>query len=95
MNPLLPTDIMVFVAGISAIDARRFFVANLVGRMPLVALLTLVGANGFTITPAVIVGLSLVCVLMLVAWWYIIRERPGAVAGRRKQSPQGAVANTQ
>ena len=72
MNPLLPTDIMVFVAGLSAIDARRFFLANLVGRIPLVALLTLVGSNGFSITPAVIAGLTLLCVLMLVAWWYTI-----------------------
>ena len=81
MNPLLPTDIMVFVAGLSAIDARRFFVANLLGRMPLVALLTLVGSNGSSITPAVIVGLTVVCVLMLMAWWYIARERPEAAAG--------------
>jgi uncharacterized membrane protein YdjX (TVP38/TMEM64 family) len=93
MNPLLPTDIMVFVAGLSAIDGRRFFVANLVGRIPLVALLTLVGSNSFSITPAVIVGLTLVCILMLVAWWYIIRQRPGpeasssqAVADRAERS---------
>jgi uncharacterized membrane protein YdjX (TVP38/TMEM64 family) len=79
MNPLLPTDIMVFVAGLSAIKGRRFFVANLLGRMPLVVLLTLVGSNSFRITPAVIVGLSIVCVLLLVAWWYLIRERPEAV----------------
>jgi uncharacterized membrane protein YdjX (TVP38/TMEM64 family) len=73
MNPLLPTDIMVFVAGLSIIEGRRFFVANLLGRMPLVALLTLVGSNGFCITPAVIVGLAFVCVLLLAAWWYVER----------------------
>jgi uncharacterized membrane protein YdjX (TVP38/TMEM64 family) len=82
MNPLLPTDIMVFVAGLSAIGGRRFFVANLLGRMPLVALLTLVGSNGFRITPAVIIGVTFVCVLLLVAWWYIARERSDVVAGR-------------
>jgi uncharacterized membrane protein YdjX (TVP38/TMEM64 family) len=82
MNPLLPTDIMVFVAGLSAIDARRFFVANLLGRMPLVALLTLVGSSSFRITPAVIVGVTVACVLMLVAWWYLVRERSDIVAGR-------------
>jgi uncharacterized membrane protein YdjX (TVP38/TMEM64 family) len=95
MNPLLPTDIMVFVAGLSAIDARRFFVANLVGRIPLVALLTLVGSNGLSITPAVIVGLTVACGLMLVAWWYIIRERSETIAGRSKQLPQDVAANTQ
>jgi uncharacterized membrane protein YdjX (TVP38/TMEM64 family) len=81
-NPLLPTDIMVFVAGLSAIDARRFFAANLLGRMPLVALLTLVGSTGFSITPAVIVGLTVACVLMLGAWWHRIRERPDAETSR-------------
>jgi uncharacterized membrane protein YdjX (TVP38/TMEM64 family) len=80
VNPLLPTDIMVFVAGLSAIDGRRFFVANLLGRMPLVTLLTLVGSNGFSITPAVIVGLTFVCLLLLVVWWSLIRERPDAEA---------------
>jgi uncharacterized membrane protein YdjX (TVP38/TMEM64 family) len=40
MNPLLPTDIMVFVAGLGAIEGRRFFVANLLGRMPLEAVST-------------------------------------------------------
>jgi uncharacterized membrane protein YdjX (TVP38/TMEM64 family) len=95
MNPLLPTDIMVFVAGLSVIDARRFFVANLLGRMPLVALLTLVGSNGFSITPAVIVGLSFVCVIMLGVWWYMIRERPVAVAAEAANLPLAVVTNTQ
>jgi uncharacterized membrane protein YdjX (TVP38/TMEM64 family) len=89
MNPLLPTDIMVFVAGLSAIDARRFFVANLLGRMPLVAFLTLVGSNGVRITPAVIVGLTFACVFLLVAWWYYVRERPEAVGGGSDQSCTG------
>jgi uncharacterized membrane protein YdjX (TVP38/TMEM64 family) len=80
MNPLLPTDIMVFVAGLSAVEGRRFFVANLLGRMPLVCLLTLVGSSGFRIRPAVIAGLAVVCVLMLVVWWYLVRERPEAAA---------------
>lgn len=95
MNPLLPTDIMVFVAGLSVIDARRFFVASLLGRIPLVALLTLVGSNGFSITPAVIVGLSLVCVLMLGVWWYMIRERPDAVAAEAANLPLAVVTKTQ
>jgi uncharacterized membrane protein YdjX (TVP38/TMEM64 family) len=85
MNPLLPTDIMVFVAGLSAFDARRFFAASLLGRMPLVALLTLVGSHGFRITPAVIVGLTTACVLMLVAWWYLGWERPPTEGSQSSQ----------
>jgi len=74
--PPIPSDILIYVAGLSAIDGRRFFVANFFGRMPMIVLLSLVGANGFSITPAMIVGLTVIGVLMLVAWWYfIMRER--------------------
>jgi uncharacterized membrane protein YdjX (TVP38/TMEM64 family) len=95
MNPLLPTDIMVFVAGLSAIEGRRFFVANLLGRIPLVALLTLVGSNGFHITPAVIVGLTFVCLLLLAAWWYVAREHSDVVAVDATNLPLAVVTNTQ
>lgn len=95
MNPLLPTDIMVFAAGLSAIEGRRFFVANLLGRMPLVALLTLVGSHGFRVTPAVMVGLAVVCVLLLVAWWYIARESSDVVAADATDLPLAVVTNTQ
>jgi uncharacterized membrane protein YdjX (TVP38/TMEM64 family) len=78
--PTVPNDILIYVAGLSAIDGRRFFVANFFGRMPTVALLSLVGATGLSITPAMIVGLTVFGVLMLMAWWYfIMRERPDAV----------------
>jgi uncharacterized membrane protein YdjX (TVP38/TMEM64 family) len=78
--PPVPSDIMVYVAGLSAIDAKRFFVANLFGRIPMVALFTLVGANGFSITPAFLFWLTFFGIIMLVAWWYfIVRERTSAV----------------
>jgi uncharacterized membrane protein YdjX (TVP38/TMEM64 family) len=95
MNPLLPTDIMVFVAGLSAIGSRRFLVANSVGRLPLVALLTLVGSNGFRLTPALIVGLTVVCVVLLVAWWTLARECPDAVAAEGSNPLLAGVTNTQ
>jgi uncharacterized membrane protein YdjX (TVP38/TMEM64 family) len=80
--PPVPSDILIYVAGLSAIDGRRFFVANFFGRMPMIVLLTLVGANGFRITPAILVGLTVIGVLMLLAWWvFILRERPDAVEG--------------
>jgi uncharacterized membrane protein YdjX (TVP38/TMEM64 family) len=37
--PPIPSDLMVYVAGLSAIDQRRFFVANFFGRLPMVVLL--------------------------------------------------------
>jgi uncharacterized membrane protein YdjX (TVP38/TMEM64 family) len=69
--PPIPSDTMNYVAGLSAISGWRFFVANSLGRMPIIALFTLAGANGFHITPTIIVGLTIFGVLMLMAWWYI------------------------
>jgi uncharacterized membrane protein YdjX (TVP38/TMEM64 family) len=72
--PPVPSDILIYVAGLSEIEGWRFFVANLLGRMPMIILLALVGAYGFSITPVMIVGLTAVGILMLVAWLYYIRE---------------------
>jgi uncharacterized membrane protein YdjX (TVP38/TMEM64 family) len=67
--PPIPNDILIYVAGLTSFSGRRFFVANLIGRAPIVTLLTLVGTNGLSITPAIIIGLCLLGLLMLVAWW--------------------------
>ena len=82
--PPIPSDIMTYVAGFSAISGRRFLVANLIGRMPMVALFTLVGATVFTITPALIIWLTVIGLLKLLAWYYfIMREKPAAQATGR------------
>lgn len=78
INPLIPSDIMTYVAGLTTIPGIRFFWATLIGRLPMVFLLTLVGANGFVITPAMIVGLIIFGLFMLIVWWYFfMREKPG------------------
>ena len=74
--PPVPSDILIYVAGLSGIEGQRFFVANFFGRLPMIFLLSLVGANGFRITPAMIVGLTVIGVLMLVAWWHFILRSP-------------------
>jgi uncharacterized membrane protein YdjX (TVP38/TMEM64 family) len=71
--PPVPSDILIYVAGLSTIDGRRFFVANLFGRVPMILLLTLAGAYGLRITPAAIAGLTAAGVLMLAAWWWYRR----------------------
>jgi len=59
----------------------------------MVALFTLVGANGFTITPTLILGLTVIGLLMLVAWWYfIMREKPKAQATGRGRLALGRSA---
>jgi uncharacterized membrane protein YdjX (TVP38/TMEM64 family) len=78
--PPIPSDLMVYVAGLSAIDQRRFLLANVFGRLPLVVLFSLVGANGFRFTPVLIVSFSVFIAIMLVAWWhFIVRKRPSTL----------------
>jgi uncharacterized membrane protein YdjX (TVP38/TMEM64 family) len=78
MIPPIPSDILIYVVGLSEIEGRSFFVANLFGRMPMIVLLTLVGAYGFSIRPAMIAGLTAVGILILVAWLYHVRQSPEA-----------------
>jgi uncharacterized membrane protein YdjX (TVP38/TMEM64 family) len=44
--PVFPTDLMNFVAGLTGISGRRFLAANLLGRLPSVIMLTLIGSHG-------------------------------------------------
>jgi uncharacterized membrane protein YdjX (TVP38/TMEM64 family) len=90
MIPPVPSDILIYVAGLSEIHGQRFFVANLFGRMPMIILLALVGAYGLSITPAMIVGITVIGVLMLVAWLRFLRERPEAGEGRSAQPTTSA-----
>jgi uncharacterized membrane protein YdjX (TVP38/TMEM64 family) len=76
--PPIPNDILIYVAGLSEIEGWRFLVANFFGRMPMIVLLALVGAHGLSITPAMIVGLTAVGILMLPAWLYTVRQSPKA-----------------
>jgi uncharacterized membrane protein YdjX (TVP38/TMEM64 family) len=85
--PPVPSDILIYVAGLSEIAGWRFFVANLLGRMPTIVLLALVGAYGLRITPGMIVGLTAGGTLMLVAWLYAVRESATCISSPR---PRGA-----
>lgn len=44
--PIFPSDLMCYVAGLCAISARRFFVANLLGRTCCAVFITLIGIYG-------------------------------------------------
>ena len=48
--PVFPTDLMNFVAGLTGISANRFFAANLLGRLPGVIMLTLIGSHGLELS---------------------------------------------
>lgn len=72
MLPIFPADVMNFVAGLSSISGRRFLVANFVGRLPGVILLTALGANGLVLTVPVVVLFTITGLVMFGGWWFFI-----------------------
>lgn len=57
MLPVFPADVMNYVAGLSSLPGGRFFVANLLGRLPGVVVLTLIGSHGLGFSPWVWIAL--------------------------------------
>jgi uncharacterized membrane protein YdjX (TVP38/TMEM64 family) len=45
--PIFPNDLMCFIAGMSEITPRKFFLANFFGRLPCAIFVTLIGSHGF------------------------------------------------
>ena len=68
MLPIFPADVMNYIAGLSSLSARRFFFANLIGRLPGVLLMTAVGAYGFQLSPSVWIGVAAAAVVMFAVW---------------------------
>ena len=76
MLPVFPADVMNFVAGLSSISWNQFFIANLVGRLPGVLLLTALGANELVLTVPVIALFTIAGLVMFGGWWFFIaREK--------------------
>jgi uncharacterized membrane protein YdjX (TVP38/TMEM64 family) len=65
--PVFPTDLMNFVAGLTGISATHFFAANVLGRLPSVIMLTLIGSHGLELST-----LSWVIMGVIVAGFYVI-----------------------
>ena len=45
--PIFPNDLMCFIAGLSSISPKKFFLANFLGRLPCAIFITLIGSHGF------------------------------------------------
>jgi uncharacterized membrane protein YdjX (TVP38/TMEM64 family) len=73
--PVFPADVMNYVAGLSPLPARHFFLVNFIGRLPVAFVLTAFGANGFRVTPQVIVLFVLAGVALFAGWWHFIANR--------------------
>ena len=71
MLPIFPSDVMNFVAGLSGLSSRKFWIANFFGRLPTSLLFALIGAQGFQITPLLIVAAFIYTGVLLAAWRYM------------------------
>lgn len=72
--PIFPSDAMNFVAGLSGIDARRFLVANFIGRFPSAVMLTLIGAYGLELSTAAWAAIIIAYVLFFVVGHYAVNQ---------------------
>ena len=75
MLPIFPADVMNYIAGLSSLSARRFFVANLIGRTPGVLLMTAVGAYGLQLSLSIWIGIAVTGILMFAAWRVIFARK--------------------
>jgi len=71
MLPVFPADVLNYVAGLSSLSGRRFFVANFFGRLPGLVLLCVLGANGLALTAQLMMVITAVGLLMFVGWYYL------------------------
>ncbi len=81
MLPIFPADIMNYIAGLSSLSPRRFFIANLFGRLPGVVVLTAVGAYGFQLSLNAWIGIAIAGVVMLVAWRLFFGQKSREITG--------------
>ena len=66
--PLFPNDAMCYIAGLGRMSAKRFLIANLLGRGMASFITVLVGAYGSQIPVQVWVGAGVLIVLGLIGW---------------------------
>jgi len=66
--PIFPNDLMCFIAGLSLISPRKFFLANFLGRLPCAIFITLIGSHGFELPLYFWVLVVLVMILLSVFW---------------------------
>ncbi|MCB8984882.1 MAG: VTT domain-containing protein [Ardenticatenaceae bacterium] len=75
MVPIFPADVLNYVAGLSSLSARRFFVTNLVGRLPGVLLMTAIGAYGFHLSLDVWLVIATAGLLLAGSWWLLFGRK--------------------
>lgn len=86
MLPVFPTDTMNYVAGLSSISLQQFALASLVGRAPLIFLVTFLGAHGtdmasLDLAPGLLLLVILIIVGLYVVWLTLFRKLTSETLG--------------
>lgn len=71
--PIFPSDLMCYVAGLSTISPRRFFVANVLGRTCCAVFITLIGIYGMN-PPVWFWALALTIISAFFAGWFVYKR---------------------
>jgi uncharacterized membrane protein YdjX (TVP38/TMEM64 family) len=66
--PIFPNDLMCFIAGLSSIEPKKFFVANFFGRLPCAIFITLIGSHGVEMPLYFWILIILVMIGLCVSW---------------------------
>ncbi|MCH7662366.1 MAG: VTT domain-containing protein [Chloroflexi bacterium] len=66
--PMFPSDILGYVAGLSNISPRKFFIANVIGRAPVPLLLAFMGHYSINPAPLNIWNILAIIIIALVVW---------------------------
>ena len=72
--PIFPSDLMCYVAGLGRISPRRFFLANVTGRLVASSFITLVGSRGFHLPIVFWVVAILAMAGFYIAWIFYSRK---------------------
>jgi len=78
--PIFPSDLMCYVAGLGTVSPRRFFLANVLGRLVCAAFITLVGSYGLRM-PSIFWAAVILVMVVFYAAWVLYSRRSKIVIG--------------
>jgi len=81
--PIFPADVMNYVAGLIGLSPKKFFFANLLGKLPCSILFTLIGSHGYGISPQFLVAAVVLTIISLGIWQVISARLEQKYAGEQ------------
>lgn len=85
--PIFPNDLMCFIAGLSSIEPKKFFVANFFGRLPCAVFITLIGSHGVEMPIYFWVVIVIAMIGLCVSWKHISKQLEQRFVSRSQPIP--------